>query len=94
MPKTYEQLVREQQNILGRPAVSVPSLVDGTAPGDEDEDDRRSCTSGLTEGPELDAGEMDQEEDPDLEIESVDPEAEVDITLFQNYREINVNLFI
>ena len=80
MPKTYEQLLKDQTPLPVKPPtimIDLTHLMEGeevaemTAPNNPD-DDNCSTTSGVTEGPEI----------VDQDVESIDKEPENDIELF------------
>ena len=83
MPKTYEQLLLDQR-VLPK-TVDLGSGILGADGDGEDEsivvDDASSCTSGLTEGPEVanDSARLDMDEEQEQNIE-----------LFHNFQQVTV----
>lgn len=79
MPKTYEQLLKDQTTIPVKPPtimIDLTHLLEDEEAAEtvvaNNDDDNCSTTSGVTEGPEI----------VDQDVESVDKEPENDIELF------------
>lgn len=79
MPKTYEQLLKDQTNIPVKPptiTIDLTHLMEDEEAKEtmmiNNDDDNCSTASGVTEGPEI----------VDQDIESMDKESENEIELF------------